>query len=57
MGGIVPKMLEIFRHSAFRERFEFKGRYRNYLSAIPTFVVTHPLPAFLGLRTLFAKAP
>jgi glucokinase len=54
MGGILPKMLEIVRHSAFRERFEFKGRYRNYLSAIPTFVVTHPFPAFLGVRTLFA---
>jgi len=54
MGGIVPKMLEIFRHSHFRERFEFKGRYRNYLSAVPTFVVMHPFPAFLGLRTLFA---
>lgn len=35
MSGIVPKMLEVFRHSAFRERFEFKGRYRRYLEAIP----------------------
>ena len=52
MGGIVPKIIEIFRHSAFRERFEFKGRYRNYLSAIPTYVVIHPFPAFLGLRAL-----
>jgi glucokinase len=53
MGGIVPKIREIFRLSAFRERFEFKGRYRQYLSGIPTYVVTHPFPAFLGLRTLF----
>jgi glucokinase len=53
MGGIVPKIREIFRHSAFRERFEFKGRYRHYLSSIPTYVVMHPFPAFLGLRTLF----
>lgn len=53
MGGIVPKMIEIFRHSAFRERFEFKGRYRQYLSTVPTYVVMHPFPAFLGLRTLF----
>jgi len=52
MGGIVPKIIEIFRHSAFRERFEFKGRYRHYLSAIPTYVVMHPFPAFLGLRAL-----
>ncbi len=53
MGGIVPKMLEVFRHSQFRERFEFKGRYRRYLEAIPTYVVIHECPAFLGLRTLF----
>jgi glucokinase len=53
MGGIVPKIAEIFRHSAFRERFEFKGRYRHYLSSVPTYVVMHPFPAFLGLRTLF----
>ena len=53
MGGIVPKIYEIFRHSAFRERFEFKGRYRQYLSAVPTYVVTHPFPAFPGLKTLF----
>ncbi len=53
MGGIVPKIYEIFRHSAFRERFEFKGRYRQYLSAVPTYVVAHPFPAFPGLKTLF----
>ena len=53
MGGIVPKIYEIFRHSHFRERFEFKGRYRQYLSTVPTYVVTHPFPAFLGLKTLF----
>jgi glucokinase len=53
MGGIVPKIHEIFRHSQFRERFESKGRYRNYMSAMPTYVVAHPYPAFLGLKTLF----
>ena len=53
MGGIVPRIVEIFRHSAFRERFEFKGRYRHYLSSVPTYVVMHPFPAFLGLKTLF----
>jgi len=57
MGGIVPKIHEIFRHSAFRERFEFKGRFRDYLSAIPTYVVSHPFPAFLGLKSLFKDSP
>ncbi|HEY4265578.1 MAG TPA: glucokinase [Micropepsaceae bacterium] len=53
MGGIVPKMIEVFRRSAFRERFEFKGRYRQYLSTVPSYVVMHPFPAYLGLRSLF----
>ena len=55
MGGIVPKIFEIFRQSQFRDRFESKGRYRDYLSAIPTYVVAHPFPAFLGLKTLFRR--
>ena len=53
MGGLVPSILDVFKASNFRERFEFKGRYRNYMAAIPTYVVTHPEPAFEGLKTLF----
>jgi glucokinase len=51
-GGIVPKLLEPFIASRFRERFEAKGRYRPYMERIPTFAITEPLPAFLGLRAL-----
>jgi glucokinase len=47
-GGIVPRLGERFAASPFRERFEAKGRFQEYLSAIPTYVVTHKLPAFLG---------
>jgi glucokinase len=47
-GGIVPRLGERFAASQFRERFEGKGRFRDYLAPIPTFVVTHKLPAFLG---------
>jgi glucokinase len=47
-GGIVPRLGERFSASPFRERFEAKGRFRDYLAAIPTCVVTHKLPAFLG---------
>jgi glucokinase len=54
-GGIVPKLGQIFLDSPFRERFEGKGRLRGYLEAIPTFVVTHPLPAFLGCAALLAQ--
>lgn len=47
-GGIVPRLGGRFAASQFRERFEAKGRFRSYLAAIPTYVVTHKLPAFLG---------
>jgi len=51
-GGIVPQMLDAFARSAFRERFEAKGRYRDYMASIATHVITAPLPAFRGLRVL-----
>ena len=54
-GGIVPKLGQAFADSPFRERFEAKGRLQTYLATIPTFVVTHPLPAFLGCTALLAQ--
>ena len=51
-GGIVPKLLRPFARSAFRERFESKGRYRAWLATVPTLVITAPVPAFVGLRRL-----
>lgn len=56
-GGIVPKLGDRFAGSRFRERFEAKGRFRDYLARIPTAIVVHPEPAFLGLmRVLDAAA-
>lgn len=54
-GGIVPKLGARFAASAFRPWFESKGRLRPYLARIPTYVVTHPFPAFLGLATLLTR--
>jgi glucokinase len=54
-GGIVPKLGAAFAASRFRERFEAKGRFAPYLAAIPTYVVTHPVPAFLGLAALLRR--
>ena len=51
-GGIVPRLVEQLAKSEFRARFENKGRYRPYLSAIPTHVITASLPAFRGLKYL-----
>ena len=54
-GGIVPRLGSMFAESRFRARFEDKGRFAAYLAAIPTYVVTHPIPAFLGLAALLAR--
>jgi glucokinase len=51
-GGIVPRLVEPLKKSEFRVRFEAKGRYRDYLAAIPTYVITAQMPAFRGLRYL-----
>ena len=51
-GGIVPQLAREFEVSPFRERFIAKGRYRDYMDAIPTFLITEPQAAFRGLRKL-----
>jgi glucokinase len=51
-GGIVPQISRFFVRSRFRERFEAKGRFCSYLAPIPTWLVLHPTPAFLGLAHL-----
>lgn len=53
-GGIVPRLGKYFVDSPFRECFSAKGRFEPYLAAIPTYVVTHPLAAFLGCAALLA---
>ncbi|UEM19863.1 glucokinase [Skermanella mucosa] len=55
-GGIVPRLGGFFTRSRFRKRFVEKGRLRDYLGPIPTYVVTHELPAFLGLKAVLDKA-
>ena len=47
-GGIVPRLGHDFDSLPFRSRFEAKGRFRTYLQAIPTWVITADAPALLG---------
>ena len=51
-GGISPRILDFLIRSEFRKRFEAKGRLRNYLEAIPSYVITHPAAALIGLKSL-----
>ena len=47
-GGIVPKLGEFFDRSPFRSRFESKGRFSEYLAAIPSYVILAEYPALQG---------
>lgn len=47
-GGIVPRFTDLFQSSDFRYFFEEKGRFKSYLSSIPTFLIKHDNPGLLG---------
>ena len=47
-GGIAPRILPFLKASPFRERFERKGRFADYMAAIPTKVILHKHAALLG---------
>jgi glucokinase len=52
-GGIVPQLGSFFASSSFRDRFEDKGRYADYLADVPIYVIRSELPAFVGLARAF----
>lgn len=47
-GGIIPRFVDYFRHSPFRNRFESKGRFDAYLAAIPVYIVSADYPGIRG---------
>lgn len=49
-GGIPAKLGDYFFKSGFRDAFEAKGRYTDYMKQIPVFLINHPFIAFEGLR-------
>lgn len=55
-GGVLGRLGERFDRRRFRHRFEAKGAMRPYLEAIPTFRVTAPEPALIGLASLLEPA-
>jgi glucokinase len=52
-GGIAPELGTMFTSSRFRDRFEDKGRFTDYVSRVPTFLIRAELPALLGLASAF----
>lgn len=55
-GGISPKILEALKKPRFRQEFEDKAPHKELMRSIPTFVVTHPEAALVGLSS-FAQNP
>jgi glucokinase len=51
-GGIVPRLGAHFDRSPFRQRFEDKGRFTDYLRAIPTYVITVDQATFVGASAI-----
>jgi glucokinase len=54
-GGIVPRLGERFGRSGFRARFEHKGRFHQYLTQVPTWVITADYPAFVGVSAILSE--
>jgi glucokinase len=51
-GGILLRFKEAFAASPFRQRFEDKGRFGDYLRKVPTVLILEESPALLGLANL-----
>jgi glucokinase len=47
-GGIAPRVIDLLEAGPFRARFEAKGRFVDYMKAIPTHVILHPHTALIG---------
>ena len=54
-GGLPPALSQELKTSDFRSRFEAKGRFQEYMQAIPVWVVRHPNAAFVGLARIAEK--
>ncbi|MCV2884251.1 glucokinase [Aestuariibacter sp. AA17] len=47
-GGIASRFIEFIQSSDFRQRFEDKGRFADYVQRIPTYIITEPDHGLLG---------
>jgi glucokinase len=47
-GGIAKRYPDMLENGPFRSAFERKGRHRDIMETIPTFLITHEQPGLLG---------
>lgn len=55
-GGVVPKLGAAFDADRFRVRFEAKGRFSDYLRAVPCWLITAATPGLLGAARALDRA-
>ena len=56
-GGILPRLGAAFDDALFRQRFTQKGRFSDYLDAMPTWVITAATPALTGASRALDSLP
>ena len=56
-GAIVPRLGDFFVNSRFRQRFEDKGRFSDYLKDVPTFVIHAEQATFRGVAAVLDAQP
>jgi glucokinase len=56
-GGIVRRFGDYFALSPFREKFEAKGRFADFLARIPTYVIRADNPALAGAAMALGVRP
>jgi glucokinase len=55
-GGILPDAAGLLAASEFRERFEDKARFRDYMRAIPTSLILQPHAGLIGAASILLQA-
>lgn len=55
-GGVVPQLEHLFTESPFRQRFEDKGKFYDYIKGVPTYVLlSHSRAALIGAAAILNK--
>ena len=50
----MPQVRDFLERSGFRARFEDKGRFSDYLTHSPTFILTEKYPALIGMSAMLS---
>lgn len=54
-GGLGLRIRDQLLRSGFPERFVAKGRFENFMAALPVKLITHPQPGLFGAAAAFAR--